>query len=187
MKIAVGALLMIVLLDRAAAEQPAPTSAPPPSNAAAGTSTGAQKDEDAALAIAVGATFASWSVLLLGLEGDHGAAVVIGGLSAVILPSAGHWYARSPGALGLAMRTAGGAGLTWAIIKDARCNDEGCEGTNAQRAIALGGLGLLVAGTIVDIATAPAAARRHNRAARDLIIAPVVHARGAGLAISGAF
>jgi len=209
---------MIVLLDRAAAQPaPAPTSppqvvttaaapqqttsgpTPTPLGPMSATATGRlalerpqardEVSEDGALGIALGATLASWTTMLVGLQARNGTAIVIGGVSTVILPSAGHWYAGSSGALGLGMRAIGAAGLVWSLVKEGEDNvcDEGCEPTNAQRAIGLTSLGLYLAGTIVDIATAPAAARRHNRAVREVTIGPALHRGGAGVSIAGWF
>jgi hypothetical protein len=63
--------------------------------------------------------------------------------------------------------------------------DEGCEGTGTARTVVAIGVAGYVVSTIADIATAPSAARRHNRERRAWTLAPVASRDGGGLAIAG--
>ncbi|MBC7977026.1 MAG: hypothetical protein H7138_18780, partial [Myxococcales bacterium] len=110
-------------------------------------------------------------------------------LGALIAPSAGNWYAGSSSLPWLGMRAAGTLSFMWGVAEAFSFSDCGECGdrNNAVPLAILGGLGTFIAGTIVDIATAPSAVRRHNRELSRLIVAPTVHDGGAGVMLGGAF
>jgi hypothetical protein len=144
--------------------------------------------EQHAVTIALGATLTTWSIVGVGIAAESGRIVLTGLLGSLITPSFGTWYAGGSAAPWLGMRALGAGVTFYGLLRVEGCVD-GCHDENDDlAAIALlGGLGLYIAGTITDIATAPSAARRHNRERHALTVAPLVQAHGGGLMIGGAF
>jgi hypothetical protein len=140
------------------------------------------------MSIGLSTTLVSWSVMAIGIGTNDGAIALTGLLGAVITPSAGAWYAGSSGAGWLGMRAAGATVMFLGLVNLAQHEDGGSrDGAAGPGAELLLGAGLLVAGTVADIATAPSAARRHNRELRRLAVAPMIHGGGGGLVIGGRF
>lgn len=108
------------------------------------------------------------------------------GLPVVMLvgPSVGHWYARDVWSVGLGVRLAGAATIGVGLTRWCDPDDPGerCGG----REVYLAGGALLLVGAILDIATAPEAARRANRGTRPTVV-PTVTGDRAGVAVVGAF
>jgi hypothetical protein len=175
---------------------PLPAPAQPPRDEA-----GAPLSEGTALALSLGGTVVSWGLLgaahyVYDKNGQATAMMgLVGGFGIVAAPSAGHWYAGTRGTRGLAVRLAGVATLlAGAVYKETECplfsfgHDDGppCipqRGSN----VLLVGLGLVLAGTIDDIVTAPSRVRRHNERLSNLAIAPMLTGSSAGLALGGRF
>jgi hypothetical protein len=123
----------------------------------------------------------------------------------IIAPSAGEFYGGRYVTLGMGARVAGSVLFVYAAAKGAGsaldCGAVGSEtgGTSpactdhSGDALALGGLGLVLAGAVYDIATAPASVRAWNRerhASVQLAPAPLVTRQGAptmGLGLVGGF
>jgi len=146
--------------------------------------------ERAALALSLGGTAASWSLLLaashLSSEGHaSGDLAWLGFAGMVLAPSFGHWYAHSYATRGLGLRLAGLGSFTVALALSVRCED-GCNGTAIEGA-ALVGLGLFIAGTIDDIVTAPGEAQRYNQRLQSVAIVPVIKRDAGGLMLTGRF
>ena len=108
-------------------------------------------------------------------------------------PSLGHFYAERPGRalVGIGIRVLGGAGMIggFAIAWESDWWNE--SDSTAGEALFLAGAAVTAASAIVDIATAPQSARRHNekigRARVSLAPAAVGHARAPGLRLDVTF
>lgn len=196
MRLALIASLLLVIAGRAAAQPgtpapppavpspasspaepalpaPAPTPAPPP--AADG-----DRDETTAVLLSLGGTVASWTVLISegGSHHNHSDWVPVAAVSALIAPSFGHWYAGTPITGWLGVRVGAVVGL---LYLESRC--DGCDFEKLVLTI----YGLTALG---EIASAPAAVRRHNeerRALRDLAVSPMIQRRGGGIVLGARF
>jgi hypothetical protein len=105
-----------------------------------------------------------------------------------VLPSAGHIYAGDYVSPGLVGRVAGGGLLVLALADP--FHHDGLEiVSDTARTVGLGGLALMVGGTIYDVVSARSAARRYN--ARKLELAPTAFATAngpvAGVGLGGRF
>lgn len=143
--------------------------------------------EGAALALSLGGTAAAWT-LLLTASGNHGSGdlVLLGLAGVMVAPSFGHWYAHSFATRGLGLRLAGLGSFTVALALAVQCEDECNNGTAIQGAVLLS-LGLLIAGTIDDIVTAPGEARRYNQRFQNVSLVPMVRRDTGGLMLTGRF
>jgi len=195
MKCALGVLVVLITLARAAAAQPAAVPAKLPSVPVAQPAPEDRVSESMAFGLSFGAAVASWTVLGVGLSMEqhdsHRAGYVFGAgvLSTMFAPTLGHWYAHRTVTRGLGLRLAGVAAASIGFKLAVACEEDCGGGFSAVVALLLfGGAGLHIAGTIDDVVTAPRAARRYN-AERNRIVVPVVNpATGAfGLALSGQF
>ncbi len=110
-----------------------------------------------------------------------------------LAPSLGHWYAGEGWTPGLRWRLIGGGaatvGMMWFFVD---CFGSGCnEDAHPGLVMMIGGTGAFVGGMIHDIATAPRAAREHNRRAagrlHGLSVRPTFGGGRAGLALGGRF
>ncbi len=142
-----------------------------------------------------------------GADNDLSTSLMLTGIAGIMIgPSAGHFYVegglvKTPG---LAMRAGGASAFVLGGIiyigevvgSSSTCilaNEPACEGPppgNLGPALIFGGLALVTVGTIYDIATAGDSARRANRAASRLRLAPVFAKRDNGfhgIAVSGSF
>jgi hypothetical protein len=101
--------------------------------------------------------------------------------SMVFGPSAGHFYAGEGVTTGLVLRGSAVTGIIFLALRDPYLD---------QPVVTVGGLlaavGVWETGVIWDLVTLPRAVRRHNRTV-DLLVAPVVTDRSAGLALTGAW
>ncbi|MEO7731395.1 MAG: hypothetical protein ABIY55_10510 [Kofleriaceae bacterium] len=173
---------MVLGLTGSAAAQPALMSpSQPPSDPPAG-----ERSEQAALLLSLGAAAASWGAMGLASATHHYTLTGVAAASSLITPSFGHWYAGSSDASWLVLRGAAVATMYVGVLGAFGC-DEGCEHRDASLAMLAVGIAGYVASTVGDIATAPAAARRHNRALRPWSLAPMVNRDGGGVAIAGLF
>jgi len=165
----------------------------------------APKSAGVATALAIGGTLIGPALVATALaEGDrydsplHAAftpMMAIGGVSMVLGPSLGNWYAGKAGSTGLALRLGGAA--TSAIGVAMMANGFGLFGGGNDNEFGAGlmigaaGLGMVATGAVLDIISAPSAAADHNRRHTSLALAPIVsHAAGAkqtGLAVVGSF
>ena len=150
----------------------------------------AEKSPTTALLLSASGTVASAAALAYAFHLDSGrmantyAAIGITGL--LVHPSLGHWYAGNGLSTGLLVRAGGGALVLTAALMAMDCRQDHTCGDSPTGARALGGAGVILAGAIWDIATAPSAARRWN-ARHALAITPTATAHGAGLAVGGTF
>jgi hypothetical protein len=157
----------------------APTPAPPPANG--------ERDEGTALLLSLGGTAASWTVLFVAGSIDHGnnAVVPLAGISALLAPSFGHWYAGTPITGWLGLRAAALVPVVYAL---GACSDD----CNPHGLVWAGylALALYTAGTVGDIATAAGDVRRHNeqrRVLRDLTVTPMLVRNAGGVMLGARF
>jgi len=162
------------------------------------------KSETTALALSVGGTVASWSLLIalpyaMDRWGAHPVgsaeagigitAEAVGAIGAVLAPSFGHWYAGGGWTRGLTLRVAGlGVAAAGLGVGVAACLPEGeCDGAAVIGvAAAIGGGALFLAGTIHDFIHVRDRVRERN-ARRAVVVAPTPMPGGAGLVVAGAF
>lgn len=164
---------------------------------------GDSKSELAATALSAGGTLAGGLMLTGAIAGaDSGSAyhaafpeLLAGGLAGLAVgPSLGRWYARDGSKKGLVLRTVGLAGLAAGFAM----YQNGVAGAIFASSpvtliggLAIGGasVGVLVAGTAMDIWGAHSSVRRYNRShGIDVALAPMVMPHGGnGLAVVGTF
>jgi MFS family permease len=204
-----GAFALIGLCAVAGTERAQPGNAPPPPPPvyappppppgypvpppASGPVAG-EKSPGVALALSLGGTVGC--VALGGLAdttGNDGLATA-GGLCLWVAPSFGHWYAGTWWTTGMTLRTAalGGLVVGAALLFDECVNDEvGCD-EGISTAVLLGAAFTFIGGIVYDVATAPGAARKHNRRLRERAaygwtLAPVVTPDRAGFVLRTRF
>ena len=116
----------------------------------------------------------------------------VGGTAALVMPTAGHWYARGStqdGTVGSYLRLGGGALVMIGGVALATGEHEedapGDHSADIELGIVYAGLATMAAGAIVDIATTPAEVHRANRRRHsiDLSISPTP----SGFVVSGRF
>ncbi|HUQ04794.1 MAG TPA: hypothetical protein VM261_19970 [Kofleriaceae bacterium] len=104
---------------------------------------------------------------------------MVGVAGLVFGPSAGQWYAGEGVTTGLVLRGGAATAVIFLALRDPHLDTP---------VLTVGGLlaavGVWEAGVIWDLATLPRAVRRHNRKV-DMLVAPVVTDRSAGLALAG--
>lgn len=146
--------------------------------------------ESTAIGLSLGLTAVSWGLMYVSVKGESPEFFLLGAAGALVLPSAGHWYAGEAGGVGLVTRGAGLALFISGAIRAERevdgC-DGGCSTTDDAELRLWAGFGLFIAGTIYDIATSGSAARAHNERLRKMMVAPTVQPGGGGLALVGQF
>lgn len=149
----------------------------------------------AALALSLGATTVGAGLFAYGAfsDGDtttRATLVDVGVVATYLGPSAGHVYTGEFFTRGLAVRTAGallvGAGLA-TELGDCGFTDDACDASPLAYGLLIAGAAISTAGVVDDIATAPRRARRLNRAAASLSLAPQVAPGRAGVAVVGTF
>ncbi len=199
--LAVAFVVLCAVADTVAAQPGnAPVGPPPPAYGplpppppATGPLPG-ERSPGTALALSLGGTIGAYVLATgSGLAESEGLAAT-GALGAFLAPSFGHWYAGDPWTDGLTLRLAGAGGvMVGALLLLGECGFEGGDCDETPGAVLLyGGAAAYVFGTILDIATAPGAAHKHNarlreRAARGWAVAPTFTRDRAGLAIGGRF
>lgn len=151
------------------------------------------KQEDTALALSLGGTVASWSLLLGSNRLSHGrdeiqvASVAVGALGALVAPSFGHWYAGGGLTRGFKTRLVSTLALIGATALAVGCiGDEGQgDGCHEGGMLVLGAAGAIgfAVGTIDDIATAPARARARN----EWMLVPALRPTGGTVSLTGRF
>jgi hypothetical protein len=103
----------------------------------------------------------------------------------IALPSLGHWYVHDWVSKGLVLRTLGVAGIVLGAAQG--CDDEQCSGDF----LILASIGVLVTGTIWDIASSWSAADEYNASHAHATFAPTVLTPPSGpvvgLGLSGTF
>jgi hypothetical protein len=201
MKIAAATTSLVLALAGSASAQPGMTDPeePPPAPAPRPAPSGGELSESTALALSVGGTIGSWALVIgaakiEGSDGDTASMLgTAGALGVMFGPSFGHWYAGKFATRGLGLRALGIAtAFAGAMVAFSQCplfaEDEegGCDDTGGAM-IALAGVGLFIAGTIDDIATAPGRVRKRNARLAGLAVAPVVTQHSAGFALGGRF
>ena len=173
--------VMVPEPDAEVAPAPTPTPAPQPS--------GSRLSEGTALVLSLGGTAVSWGLLFGGAE-------LPGLVGAVLAPSFGNWYAGRYLTRGLGLRVGGMAMfVAGAVVALGGSGGYGHDNTSSDDsdesagvAILIGGLALFAIGTVDDIISAPANARKTNRErGYTLGLAPVVTQHSAGFALGGRF
>lgn len=149
------------------------------------------KNENTALALSLGGTLASAGLMAYGVmrDGDEASGVLIGAglVSSLVTPSLGQFYSGRILTPGLGLRVAGGAVALIGVAQTLSCvsADRDCDSfTDGPATIALGG-GLAALGAVLDIATAPRAARSYNE--RHLQLVPASTGANLGLSLTGRF
>lgn len=149
-------------------------------------------DEGVALGLSLGGTVLSWGLLIAGGSFDNEGLTTVGALGTMLAPSFGHWYARKPLTRGLGLRVVGVGFAMAAFVlvlddlfsdSEDRSNDEDTAGI-----LLLLGAGSYVVGTVDDIGTAAATARKYNeRRFKDVTVVPTANANGGGVSLIGRF
>ena len=169
----------------------APATAPAPESAPIA----APYSPNTALALSLGATAAGAGMLAYGAfsDGDGNARatlVDVGVLVTYLGPSAGHVYTDELFTRGLGVRTVGAALIGASLLsslEDCGFFEDDCETSALTYGLMVAGAAVTTAGIVDDIATAPMRAKRLNREARALSIAPQVAPGRAGVAVVGTF
>ena len=154
-----------------------------------------QKSVGTAYLWSIGATAAGAGLVYAGGIGRSDA-LQLGGFGVMLLgPTAGHWYAGRPATIGLGARVLGvgllGFGFANSNFLCSFDEPPSCHDDRGAQAMMLVGGGLLLAGTVWDLATLPGAVGEYNDEHR-LSIAPTA-ARDAhgdlapGLVLGGSF
>jgi hypothetical protein len=197
-----SSLAIVALLTHATAAhaQPAitPPSAPPAStpSAAQPASVAEVKSPSVAVLLSLGVT-AGGAITLM--ASDNESARWFGAAALFFGPSTGQWYAGEAGLLGLGARALGIAGLGYGLsmMLDSECDAEYGEDCTALRrrgtlggVMFMGGVGLWVGSSIVDVILAKRAADRWNQR-HALALAPTAltagNSRAPGLVLTGRF
>lgn len=151
------------------------------------------RSANTALGLSLGTTLAGAGTMLIAAREGHDQLATLGAAVTALGPSAGHWYSGHYFTRGMGVRTAGAAVAFagFAVALDA-CPILGdhCDSSPLGVGLLVVGSAAYVAGSVDDIVTAPAAARRYNRehsGVVDVAIAPVVTPHQAGLSVSGRF
>jgi hypothetical protein len=139
--------------------------------------------ETTALALSLGGTAASWTLMVMGGAGGNEGTAVLGFLGTFLAPSMGHWYRGTVATRGMAFRALGLISLTYGFLRAIKGEGE----TDTVMLLAYGGLALYAGGTIDDIVSAPIRVRQHNRRLQQLQLAPMPAPGGIGLALGGRF
>jgi len=134
-------------------------------------------------------TLASATAIGLSLGHQNLDLFLVGGIGSVLMPSVGRWYAHSPAASGLAIRTFG-AGILFAglLLLDVDCEAYGpCNNTGSEVALFLLGGGLYLGSAIYDIVKGSQEARAYNARLPHITVVPLIQPdRGSyGLALTG--
>lgn len=143
--------------------------------------------EGTALMWSLGGTLVSWGALVTAVPLGNSGLTTLGAVGTLVGPSFGHFYAGGLGR-GLGARLLGGLLVVAAaasVIHD-DCEDD-CHVAASTRAELYTGLGLYLAGTLYDIATAPGAARGAHEKSRGVAVVPMVQRGGGGALLSGRF
>ena len=137
--------------------------------------------------LSLGGTLASWTVLLAGAAVGHGdnAAVPIGAIGTVLAPSFGHWYASEGMSRGLGIRLLGLGILVFDTYVGLQCSEDCNFGPTLKGSLYVG-IGLYLAGTLDDIATAGSAAQAATQR-RNVTLVPMIRRDASGLMLTGRF
>jgi hypothetical protein len=162
---------------RAAARSPFTARPPPPAP---------RKSPATAFGLALGGSVLSWGTLAIGVSAESAELVLVGLAGVALAPSAGHLYVSGGRSgfwsggmfvrtVGIVSLGAGAAILTGCLLEaiGGGVEDSGEDSCDGAEFMFVGGVGLLGAGTVMDIVTAPIAAQVHNRDLR-LQVAPTV-------------
>jgi hypothetical protein len=162
------------------------------SRAAAADPTQPPDDKDPAIAyvLSVGGTLAPFAIGAIAYgNGDENAptrVLVLGGLSMMFLPSAGHWYAGQAWTWGTTARVAGAATVALLGLYYIACED--CDPHTGGTILGVTGAALVVGGVVYDIATAGTAVHRWNDQHRGALTPTVVRTGTCwGVGIGGTF
>jgi hypothetical protein len=154
-------------------------------------------EKDPAVAVMLSIGVPTLGVVAIGAS-DSGGVKLLGASALLVGPSTGRWYAGEDSTTGILVRGAGGAAaivgvamLVGASEADCVANDTSCSSQESAKtigtALALGGAGVWIGSTIVDVVLAERAAVRANE--HHVSIAPAVVGvhRSPGLVVAGHF
>lgn len=143
------------------------------------------KERGAAILAAIAGSLSPWFIYEIGSrEGDPNPWLKLAGVSAVLLPSAGHWYAEKLVTTGMALRLTGGA---VSLVSLSMMNESESDG-GGYAVLMSAGLITMIAGTFYDVATAGSEVDRWNRK-HAFRLAPAITQTGDqyGVGVAGAF
>ena len=144
-----------------------------------------QKDRGTAVLASLGGSIAPILIVAAVAEESDETTLWLFGASAVLLPSAGHWYAGKFLTTGMGIRVVSGAVTLLSIAALVQHDDGG--GDMFATTASLGMLGLLV-GATWDLATAPSAVDDWNKKhATAIAPAPMRLGTGYGVGLVGRF
>jgi hypothetical protein len=183
--------LLVLPCETALAKPGAPKAAARSPFAARPTPPAPRKSPAVAFGLALGGSVLSWGTLAIGISANSLELALVGVAGITVAPSAGHLYVGGGLPLrsgGMVVRAVGAGSLAVGAALVTACfleglgdalddaddgEDDGGGSCGAARIALVGGVGLLGAGTVLDIVTAPIAAHTHNRGLR-LQLAPTV-------------
>ncbi|HET9624791.1 MAG TPA: hypothetical protein VFP84_25665 [Kofleriaceae bacterium] len=148
-----------------------------------------------AFGLSFGGTLVSYGLFTIGVGSRSIPLVAAGALGALVLPSAGRWYAHAPAYGGIVLRaTAMAAAVGGAAIYVSDCDLFG-EGSRCGRdktaitALLVTGAVTFAGATIYDIDQAPRDALAYNARLRDVTLVPMVQPdrHGYGVALAARF
>lgn len=146
-------------------------------------------DENIAIGLSLGATVASWGLLLVGGSADNETMTTVGAIGTMFAPSMGHWYSHQLLTRGMGIRAlglgVGAVGLSIALGQAFDHEDNSDDSTVSL--LLLAGAAMYIAGTVDDIATSGRAARKYNSRFENVNVVPQLTANGGGLAVVGRF
>ena len=137
----------------------------------------------------VGMTLGCWSAIVDGSGGDHTGAkacVAVGIATTFAGATLGHVYAGEIWSSGLAVKLIGVGLLGVGALEATAVHQSGEVAPGAP--LIVGGIATILVGSVIEMVSAPGAARRHNRRLRErAIVVPTASADGAGVALAGRF
>ena len=133
--------------------------------------------------LSLSGTLASYTTAFIGFQRRSLDLLAVGLASAVVLPSAGRWYAHASAWGSMGVRALGVGATTMAFISAVQGDAAGALGFLGA------GAALMLGGTIYDLYRAPLDAVAHNTPLSNVQITPTVqpHSNGFGLSIRAQF
>lgn len=148
---------------------------------------GRRRSVRTALALSLGGTLGTWGLAAPLLQGNEITALIGVGLT-LVGPNLGHWYQGTLITRGTLLRVVGATTVIYSLDRIFSPRDDTTPSPLPfYDYVALAGFLLYVAATVDDIVDAPLRAWKHNRHLEDVVLAPMITDRSAGLALGGRF
>lgn len=155
------------------------------------------QDKDPVLAVSLSVGVPTLGLVMVAAS-DNGGAKLLGASAMLIGPSTGRWYAGEDSISGILVRGAGGvsaivgvAMVVSAAEADCVADDTSCSTQDSQKAIgtalAVGGVGVWIGSTIVDVVLAERAAAQANEHRVTLAPSLIGSNRAPGVVLAGRF